>query len=134
MQKKDSQNSVGTVLLAEDDMEVRKLVKEILTRDGYTVFSTSDGPGAWEMVKSRDFDLIIIDMGLPVMDGLELLRNIRENNIEKPILLVSGVKIDEKIITGITPNFSLVYKPFKINELKDAVAQLLNPKKCRSKR
>ncbi len=118
----------GTVLLVEDSVEVRDVVAEILTRDGYSVSITSDGLSAWKMISSQYFDLVISDMGLPGMDGKELLRNMRKNSIKTPVLLTSGVRIKEKIGCGTVSDCRLIYKPFEINEIKNAIFDLLKKK------
>lgn len=118
----------GTVLLVEDSIEVRDVVAEILTRDGYAVSTTCDGLSAWKMISSQHFDLVISDMGLPGMDGRELLRNMRKNSIKTPVLLTSGVRISENISCGDMADCRLIYKPFEINEIKNFIFDLLNKK------
>jgi DNA-binding response OmpR family regulator len=118
----------GSVLLVEDSIEVREVIVEILLCNGFKVKSTSDGISAWEMITSRRFDLIIADMGLPGMDGGELLKNMRKNSIPTPVLLVSGVKMNKNIQHRGLSNYAVIYKPFDVNEIKKALFGLLNKK------
>ena len=118
----------GNVLLVEDSIEVRDLVAGILTHNGYTVSISCDGFNAWEMMTSNYFDLVISDLGLPGLDGKELLKNMRKNSIETPVLLISGVKIGENSDLDVISNCRLIHKPFEINEIKNAVSSLLNKK------
>ncbi len=125
MLRKDRLKPAGSVLLVEDSDEVRDFVSEILIGDGFEVSTACDGRGAWSLINSRHFDLVISDMGLPDMDGEELIRSMRKNSIGTPVLLISGVKIYEGKKGGF-PRSQLIYKPFEVNEIKKAVFDLLN--------
>lgn len=115
-------------MLVEDSEDVRDFVVEILTGDGFAVSTACDGKAAWNLIGSRCFDLVISDMGLPDTDGEELLRNMRINSIETPVLLISGIRKFGKKGGNGYPNCHLIYKPFGINEIKQAVSSLLNKK------
>ena len=79
------------ILVIDDEAAVRDFMKKILTRAGYIVFIASDGREAIEKLESLYVDLIILDMHMPHMNGLEVLRLIREKNYtNKPVLMVSG--------------------------------------------
>ncbi|UCC78319.1 MAG: response regulator [Candidatus Zixiibacteriota bacterium] len=125
MLKKDSLKPAASVLLVEDSDDVRDFVSEILTGEGFSVSTARNGLSAWSLISSRYFDLVISDMGLPDMDGEELLRNMRRNSIGTPVLLISGVRINEAKESGF-PDSQLIYKPFEVNEIKKAIFDLLN--------
>lgn len=79
------------ILIIDDEASVRDFMKKILTRSGYIIFTASDGREALDMLESLYVDLIILDMNMPNMNGIEVLRHIRESNlISKPVLMVSG--------------------------------------------
>lgn len=79
------------ILVIDDEASVRDFMKKILTRSGYAIFTASDGKEALEMLEGLHVDLIILDMNMPNMNGIEVLRHIRESNlINKPVLMVSG--------------------------------------------
>jgi len=79
------------ILIIDDEESVRDFMKKILTRSGYTIFTASDGREAIEMLGTVYVDLIILDMNMPNMNGIDVLRHIRENNLtNKPVLMVSG--------------------------------------------
>ena len=118
----------GSVLLVEDSVEVKDVIVEILLRNGFEVKSTCDGISAWEMITSQQFDLIIADLGLPGIDGQELLRNMRKNSIPTPVLLISGIKMDRNVQCCDLSNYALICKPFEIKEIKKAIFGLLNGK------
>ncbi len=79
------------ILLIDDEAQIRDFMKKILTRAGYVVFTAQDGREAIEKLESLYVDLIVLDMYMPHMNGLDVLRHIRKSNItNKPILMVSG--------------------------------------------
>lgn len=79
------------ILLIDDEAPVRDFMKKILIRSGYLVFTAQDGKEAIEMLETLYVDLIILDMHMPHMNGLDVLRHIRKNELtNKPVLMVSG--------------------------------------------
>lgn len=79
------------ILLIDDEAPVKDFMKKILVRSGYVVFTASDGKEAIEMLESLYVDLIILDMHMPNMNGLDVLRHIRQHELtNKPVLMVSG--------------------------------------------
>ena len=129
MLKRGKDLKTGSVLLVEDSGEVRDVVVEILTREGFKVKSADDGLAAWKMLNSESFDLIISDMDVPGMDGERLLANLRKKSVETPVLLTSGVST-AKVVLGKSdfPGYRLLHKPFEINEMKKAIAELIDEK------
>jgi DNA-binding response OmpR family regulator len=126
MRRRDKTSFARSALLAEDAREVREFLTEILRRDGFEVISTGNGLTAWEEIKSRRFELIIIDMGLPGMDGIQILKKMKETGMATPVLAVSGVKIDKNAASGGYPNCTMIYKPFKLREIRGSISKLLN--------
>jgi DNA-binding response OmpR family regulator len=121
--------TAGSVLLIEDSSEVRDVLTEILIRDGYKVKSADDGISAWKILNSESFDLIISDMDLPGMDGLELIANMRKNSIETPVLLTSGVnRIKKNAAWNDLARYRLLCKPFEIKEIRKAILDLTGEK------
>ncbi len=79
------------ILLIDDEAPVKDFMKKILLRSGYSVFTASDGKEAIEMLESLYVDLIILDMHMPNMNGIDVLRHIRKFKLtNKPVLMVSG--------------------------------------------
>lgn len=128
MLKKDSLEPAGSVLLVEDSDDVREFIVEILTGDGFAVSTARDGNAALNLINSRRFDLVICDIGLPDTDGEKLLKNMRTNSIDTPVLLISGIRMIEKKNADDHRDYNFIYKPFEINEIKEAISGLLNRK------
>lgn len=86
------------VLLIEDDPSVAKSIELMLKSDGYTIDATDLGEDGLEIGKLYDYDIIILDLMLPDMDGYEVLKRLRASKVETPILILSGLsELDSKI-------------------------------------
>lgn len=86
------------VLLVEDDSSMAKSIEMMLKSEGYIVDTTDMGEDGLEIGKIYEYDIIILDLMLPDMDGYEVLKNLRASKIETPILILSGLaELDNKI-------------------------------------
>ncbi len=86
------------VLLVEDDSSTAKSIELMLKSDGYVVDTTDLGEDGLEIGKIYDYDIIILDLMLPDMDGYDVLKNFRASKIDTPILILSGLtELDNKI-------------------------------------
>jgi len=105
------------ILLVEDDEVINNMIKKSLTKEGYNVFTVFDGQGALNAWESNEFKLIILDIMLPNIDGIEVMRRIRIKSMV-PILMVSAKaeESDRIIGLGLGADDYLV-KPFSIAEL-----------------
>ena len=86
----NEQKYTGKVLVAEDNPANQKLVEVLLERMGLTATSVVDGQQAVHATADQEFDLIIMDMQMPVMNGYEATRKLRENGLRTPIIAVTG--------------------------------------------
>ena len=78
------------ILLVEDDPHLAKGLQFNLEREGYEVFLVDNGSSALDQLREKDFDLIVLDLMLPGLGGLEVARTIRETNIRFPILMLTA--------------------------------------------
>ena len=81
-----------TILIADDEERIRRLVSDFLRRDGYTVLQAADGGQAMELIDQKlgSIDLIILDVMMPVYDGWSVLRHIRRKNTEVPVMMLTA--------------------------------------------
>jgi len=81
-----------TILLAEDDPHIRRVSEVALRRDGFEVYSVADGLHALRALEERPFDLVVLDGMMPVLDGVEVCRRIKENPRTQnvPVVLLSA--------------------------------------------
>ena len=89
------------ILLIEDDSATAKTLTGILKSEGFVVDCTDLGEDGLEIGKLYEYDLIILDLMLPDIDGFELLRRLRSSQIRTPVLVLSGLS-DLSDISGIT--------------------------------
>jgi PAS domain S-box-containing protein len=112
----------GTVLLVEDEPVIRRLVAEMLTRQGYEVLTASDAATALELVESTAFDLVVTDVVMPGMSGPELAAQLGAERV----LFISGYPADAIADNGILPgDATILHKPFSAVELLTAVAETI---------
>lgn len=115
-----------SVLVCEDDLNIRRLMREYLLQDGYTVFESSDGGEALEIMDSNHIDLLITDVMMPNMDGFELSSALREAGYGIPVLMVTarGAMEDKKTGFGSGADDYMV-KPIDMEEMLLRVSALL---------
>ena len=106
------------ILLVEDDPHLAKGLRFNLKREGYEVFLVDNGVSALDLLREEDFDLLILDLMLPTMGGLDVARKIRETNIRFPILMLTAksTKKDKEIGFEAGADDYLT-KPFHLPEL-----------------
>ena len=106
------------LLLVEDNPQLNKALTTLLKRNSYLVDSAYDGEEALMCLKEYQYDVIILDIMLPKIDGLEVLRRTRRNNIQTPIILLTARSTIEDKITGLDLGADdYLPKPFSTEEL-----------------
>lgn len=106
------------LLLVEDNSQLNKALTTLLKRNSYLVDSASDGEEALMYIKDYQYDVIILDIMLPKIDGLEVLRRARKDNIQTPIILLTARSTIEDKITGLDLGADdYLPKPFSTDEL-----------------
>jgi putative two-component system response regulator len=114
------------ILVVEDDESVARFVKQGLESDQYAVDVASDGEQAESLVEEAEFDLVILDMVLPKVDGFEVLNHIRSRKPSLPVLIMSGWASVQDRVKGLDLGASdYLGKPFAISELSARVRALL---------
>ena len=106
------------VLLVEDNSQLNKALTTLLKRNSYLVDSALDGEEALIFLKDYQYDVIVLDIMLPKIDGLEVLRRARSNGIQTPIILLTAKSTIEDKITGLDLGADdYLPKPFNSDEL-----------------
>jgi DNA-binding response OmpR family regulator len=114
-----------TVLLAEDDRELLRLVRRSLELAGYRVLSAQDGATALELASTENLALILLDIGLPGMDGLTVCRRVREFS-EVYVIMITAWGREEDIIRGLEAGADdYLPKPFGVDQLLARVKAVL---------
>ncbi|MFC6652611.1 MULTISPECIES: response regulator transcription factor [Paenibacillus] len=124
-----------TILVVEDDAKLRQLFCTVLTRHGYRAVPAMNGEDALEMLDKEYIDLMICDIMMPVMDGFELTRMLRDNNSQLPVLMVTARETfadkQQGFLVGID---DYMVKPVNVNEMILRVGALLRRAKIISER
>nr|WP_321355041.1 response regulator transcription factor [uncultured Draconibacterium sp.] len=106
------------ILLVEDDEALRFIVKDNLAEHGYDVEVAADGEIALELFGQNSFDLIVLDVMLPKIDGFQVAETIRKTNDQIPIIFLTARSMTEDKITGLTiGGDDYIPKPFSMEEL-----------------
>jgi len=106
------------ILVVEDEAAIRNGLLDVLVFHGYEVEAAVDGPAGLEMALSGKFDLILLDVMLPGLDGFSLCNRIRDQDREQPIIMLTAKTSDEDIIQGLSLGADdYVGKPFSVAQL-----------------
>ena len=121
----------GRILIVDDFEDARDLYAEFLRLQGYEVAGAADGPAALHLALPADYDVIVLDLALPRMDGLEVLRHLRKNPKTKstPIIILSASVGQEPREEALAAGADLfLEKPCLPDELEHAIASVLSGK------
>lgn len=117
---------MSSVLLAEDDEAIAAPLARALGREGYTVTVERNGPAALDLALAGGHDLLILDLGLPGMDGLEVCRQVRAQNTNLAVLMLTARTDEVDFVVGLDAGADdYVGKPFRLAELMARVRALL---------
>ncbi len=126
MTAKQTLLAMRRILLAEDDESMRIFLERALTRAGYEVVSFSNGVDALERLKEEPFTLLLTDIVMPRMDGIELARRASELDPHLKIMFITGFAAVTLSNASEAPNDARVLsKPFHLKDLVDEVERLL---------
>lgn len=114
------------VLLIDDEVTINGFINKGLIENGFDVKQAFDGEMGLRLAKNEDFDVVILDLILPGMNGLEVCRKLREeHNIQTPILMLTALNTSEDVVEGLnTGADDYLGKPFKFQELLARVRAL----------
>lgn len=114
------------ILIAEDDHDVCQLFKHVLLQKGYQVTTVSNGKEALAAMEKESFDLLISDIMMPVMDGYELVRQMREGKEEIPVLMITAKDAFDDMQEGfLSGTDDYMVKPVNVDEMLLRIAALL---------
>lgn len=115
------------LLIVDDQNGIRILLLEVFNSEGYTTYDASNGKTALDIVQNQKPDLVLLDMKIPGMDGLEILKQIRKIDTEIKVIMMTAYgeldMIKEAMELGALAHFT---KPFDIDELRHAVNKLFD--------
>ncbi len=113
------------ILIADDERELRDMLRAYLTAEGFAVQEAGDGPATLEEVRRREPDLVLLDVGLPGLDGFEVLRQLRTTS-SVPVIMVTARAEEVDRVVGLTVGADdYVTKPFSPRELVARIRAVL---------
>jgi two-component system, OmpR family, copper resistance phosphate regulon response regulator CusR len=109
---------VNRILIAEDEERIASFLEKGFRSNGFTSSVAADGNQALHMARSGDFDLVILDLGLPGMDGFDVLRELREHDTKIPVIILTARDTVIDTVAGLEGGADdYVPKPFRFEEL-----------------
>jgi two-component system, chemotaxis family, chemotaxis protein CheY len=118
----------GTILLVDDDPDIRSLARTFLVHEGYRVFTSGDAERATHVFRSAsEIDLLIVDLYLPERSGMELAKDLKALRQDLPILMISGGLLDPALRDQLQEQgWRFLAKPFSLPELLATVHLILD--------
>ncbi len=118
--------SIPKILAVEDELYMFKLYQETLGKGRFEVIVRDNWAEADEILKKEDISLVLLDIGLPGMDGIQILKKIRSEKPELPIIMVTAYGTKDRILEATKHNISdFIVKPFKIPVLREKISRIL---------
>jgi len=120
------------ILIIDDEKSILDLLSVVFEKEGYSVETSLSATRAVDLIDKQDFDLIISDIKMPKMSGMELLRYVRENRPDIPIVMITAYGTIKQAVEALKAGAAdYVVKPFDVEELKIIVAQGLEKKRLK---
>ena len=122
---------MSTILIIEDEAAIRRVLVKILSEENasYTLEEAEDGAAGYEKIKNIDYDLVLCDIKMPKMDGVELLEAVKKIKPEIPMVMISGHgDMETAINTMRLGAFDYISKPPDLNRLLNTVRNALDKK------
>ncbi|MEN8142497.1 MAG: response regulator, partial [Thermodesulfobacteriota bacterium] len=107
-----------TILVVDDEPNYRLILSELLQEDGYEVLTAESGEKAMPQIRGTDLDLVVTDMRMEGMDGMDLLKETKIYNAELPVIMITAFGEVEKAVAAMQAGaFNYLTKPFNNEEL-----------------
>ncbi len=117
---------MARILVAEDEVAVREFIRRVLELRGHEIVTVGDGAEALVKLNRLRFDLLLTDIGMPNMDGLELALKVARDHPDLPVLMMSGYAVERRRATDLAELArGLLQKPFSMVDLAAAVEKVL---------
>jgi DNA-binding response OmpR family regulator len=119
------------VLIIEDDIQLNKTIKKFLELENYDVVSVLDGEEAIDIIDSSDFHIYIIDINIPNINGLEIVKYIRQKDLSSPIIMITASLEVKNFVDAYDRGCSdYIKKPFHLKELEIRINNLIDKDDC----
>lgn len=111
------------IMVVDDEVGIRELLFDVLSKEGFAVTLAKDGQDSLQQMRNRRFDLVITDIDMPRVNGLELLRRMKRAGRKEKIIIMSGNPLNQKDFKKeILPVITHLDKPFQMDTILEAVS------------
>jgi two-component system, NtrC family, nitrogen regulation response regulator NtrX len=122
-------NCQGKILIVDDSEDIREILAELLSLSDFEVLQAEDGEKGYNLIKENRFDIVIADVLMPKMTGLELFRKVSEDGYEMEFVLLSGLDPKDQLFLQIKDKaVTVIGKPFELNDIHNLVNTLMQKK------
>jgi len=120
----------GSILVVDDNPSIVKTMSFVLTRKGYDVATASDGQEALDKVRESAFDLIFMDIKMPLMDGVETYRRIKEIQPEASVVMMTAYAVEDLVQEALREGaYGILYKPLDMERVISIIKEARDDKK-----
>src|SRR3954468_24297761 len=120
---------MATILIIDDERSIRKTLTEILTYEGYKIEEAADGEEGLKKFKEKNYDLVLCDIKMPKVDGIEFLERAKEINSDVPVIIISGHGNIETAVDAVKKGaFDYISKPPDLNRLLITIRNAMDKK------
>ena len=120
----------ASILIADDNINFCKTMSFVLERKGYGVTTAKDGPEAIERVNERSFDVIFMDIKMPLMDGVQTYKRIKEIRPEAVVVMMTAYSVEDLIQEALREGaYGIIYKPLDIEKIVALIEGVRNAKR-----
>ncbi len=125
--QRDSFNIRPHILIVDDETHIQEILMETLESESMSATACSNGMEALELIEKKRFDLLLLDMKMPVLDGLSLINAIRSRDMHIPIIVITGMATHEEMKEAISKGvYKCIRKPFHIKSLLRDIREVLS--------
>ena len=118
------------ILVVEDDQDIRELLVETLKRSDFEVDTAENGKKGLEKFRKQNFDLIVTDIRMPVMDGLKMLKKIKKEDTKMPIVVITAYpSVDSAVECLVEGADDYLVKPVKLDDLNVKIKKALEKRR-----
>ncbi len=111
-----------TILVVDDELSMREFLKILLEKEGYRILTAADGAEALSLAGQNPIDLVVSDIRMPGISGLELLAALKEKNADLPVIMITAFASPDDAVTAMKNGaFDYITKPFNVDEIKSVI-------------
>ncbi|MFH0791491.1 MAG: response regulator [Candidatus Omnitrophota bacterium] len=110
------------LLVIDDEVDIRESLARIIERYGYSVLTAQNGEEGLKVINEQDIDIVLCDIAMPKMDGIEFLKNVRKITLKTEVIIITGESTVDRCAEAIKQNtFGYLLKPLKTEDLLDNI-------------